>query len=246
MSGPVTSASARCELVYSVCPGWQGATPPPVVGCPSSVRYPPPPSTVEMLFVGWNPPGLRHFWDGPGDDLHDNLAWVFRELGWSTGDNFVAEFLARGWLPRPRREVLAPSELAHAGRDAPVRSLARGRHRAATAADDLPARPASASRSDVAGGAWAACDRRPPPTDRVVSLRSRVVRCRGRQEGDHHVVREPPVERRGADGASRRASSLLSDVRAPNAVEPHAATERHRRTARRVCSAGRGTPAQAS
>jgi uracil-DNA glycosylase len=51
---------------------------------------------VNILFVGWNPPGTRHFWDGPGDDLHDNLAWVFGELGWITGPNFLEEFVARG------------------------------------------------------------------------------------------------------------------------------------------------------
>lgn len=50
---------------------------------------------ITILFVGWNPPGARHFWGGPGDDLHDNLAWVFRELGWSRAPNFFAEFAAR-------------------------------------------------------------------------------------------------------------------------------------------------------
>jgi hypothetical protein len=88
------TAGRQPSAAYHRCRGWQGVNPQPPIQCPPSITYPLPPSYVGILFVGWNPPGLQHFWDGPGDDLHDNLAWVFRELGWSSGPDFLADFLA--------------------------------------------------------------------------------------------------------------------------------------------------------
>ena len=88
--------SAQDRLAYSVCHGWRGVQAPTVVECPPSISYPPPPDPVDILFVGWNPPGTRSFWDGPGDELHDNLNWVFGELGWSRGQDFREDFLSRG------------------------------------------------------------------------------------------------------------------------------------------------------
>jgi uracil-DNA glycosylase len=83
-------------LVYPTCVGWRGTSTPPLVECPPSITYPAPPPSVDILFVGWNPPGAQHFWQGPGDDLHDNLGWVFAELGWSSGEAFLRDFLTRG------------------------------------------------------------------------------------------------------------------------------------------------------
>lgn len=87
---------APSQLAYAVCQGWRGIQAPPVIQCPPSISYPPPPSPVNLLFVGWNPPGSRSFWDGPGDQLHDNLHWVFRELGWSASEDFRGDFVSRG------------------------------------------------------------------------------------------------------------------------------------------------------
>jgi len=48
------------------------------------------------LFVSWNPPGARHFWNSETDRLRTHLSWVLGELGWTTGPNFPREFLRRG------------------------------------------------------------------------------------------------------------------------------------------------------
>lgn len=63
------------------CLGWTGK-PPRGVECPPTLSYPRPPSTVDLLFVAWNPPGAGHFWNSPGDNLRENLQWVFHQLGW--------------------------------------------------------------------------------------------------------------------------------------------------------------------
>jgi hypothetical protein len=63
------------------CSGWNGK-PPLGVDCPPSLSYPKAPSIVDLLFLAWNPPGAGHFWNSPGDNLRQNLQWVFHQLGW--------------------------------------------------------------------------------------------------------------------------------------------------------------------
>lgn len=52
------------------------------ISCPPRLEYPPPPDPVEMLFIGWNPPGKRHFWNSREDNLYRNVSWVFEQLAW--------------------------------------------------------------------------------------------------------------------------------------------------------------------
>lgn len=83
---------------YAHCRGWKDcpAVPPPVE-CPSQLRYPPPPLPTHILFVGWNPPGSHHVWEGVQDDLRDNISWIFQELGWRGDEHdFRKELLRRG------------------------------------------------------------------------------------------------------------------------------------------------------
>jgi hypothetical protein len=62
--------------------------------CPPGLNYPAAPDVVEVLFLGWNPPGDDHFWEGNKDDLRDNLEWVFRRTGWrGHQEDFREEFL---------------------------------------------------------------------------------------------------------------------------------------------------------
>jgi len=81
---------------YASCTGWADATRSKEVVCPPAVEYPVPPSPVQILFVAWNPPGRLHFWNSEDDDLRNNLRWVFEDLGWSTGADFLEDFTRRG------------------------------------------------------------------------------------------------------------------------------------------------------
>jgi hypothetical protein len=82
---------------YEACTGWSGQTVRPrSVICPPLLSYPAPPDVVEILFLGWNPPGDDHFWKGNKDDLRDNLDWVFSRAGWpGHEEDFRKEFLQR-------------------------------------------------------------------------------------------------------------------------------------------------------
>ncbi|SRR5712691_3510814 len=86
------------EATYAYCRGWSDfASIVEPIECPPRLRYPPPPSRVRVLFVGWNPPGDHHVWEGAVDDLRDNLAWVFEELGWRGQEpDFRKDLLQRG------------------------------------------------------------------------------------------------------------------------------------------------------
>lgn len=78
------------------CRGWEGRGPlPDGVKCPPFVAYPEPPHPTETLFLGWNPPGAKHFWNSPQDDLRKQLAEVLCELGWDRQVDFIEHFLSR-------------------------------------------------------------------------------------------------------------------------------------------------------
>jgi hypothetical protein len=50
-----------------------------------------------VLFVSWNPPGLKLFWNSETDRLRTHLRWVLEEeLHWTNGPDFLHAFLARG------------------------------------------------------------------------------------------------------------------------------------------------------
>jgi hypothetical protein len=76
------------------CSGWSTQAP-AGVQCPHALIYPPAPSPVDILFVGWNPLGTQHFWNCNTDRLRVNLAWVLSQLGWDTKLDFLAEFNRR-------------------------------------------------------------------------------------------------------------------------------------------------------
>ena len=78
------------------CDGWRDSHP-PGVSCPPRLIYPPPPSPVELLFIGWNPPGEAHFWNDPGDPLRRNLTWVFEQLRWLSNRELVEVFRQRSF-----------------------------------------------------------------------------------------------------------------------------------------------------
>lgn len=78
---------------FSHCRGWMDVTTRPQgIVCPSPLQYPPPPERVDVLFLGWNPPGMKHFWNWPEDPLRRNLAWVLSELGWDVRAEQLGEF----------------------------------------------------------------------------------------------------------------------------------------------------------
>ncbi len=52
------------------------------IKCPPNIEYPSPPDKVEIFFIGWNPPGLMHFWNDRKDKLFNDLTWVFEQLEW--------------------------------------------------------------------------------------------------------------------------------------------------------------------
>lgn len=83
-----------CGAESPDCDGW-GGSPPPGVSCPPNLSYPPAPGPVEVLFVGWNPPGERHFWNDPRDRLRVNLTWVFGQLGWLKDEGIEEVFRRR-------------------------------------------------------------------------------------------------------------------------------------------------------
>lgn len=78
------------------CRGWEGRGPlPDGVKCPPIVAYPEPPHPIETLFLSWNPPGAKHFWNSPQDDLRRELSKVLWELGWNRQGDFIEQFLSR-------------------------------------------------------------------------------------------------------------------------------------------------------
>jgi hypothetical protein len=79
------------------CLGWTGQ-PPRGVQCPPSLSYPKPPSTIDLLFLAWNPPGDTHFWNSPGDNLRENLQWIFRQLGWPEDRDVTEIFRERQYF----------------------------------------------------------------------------------------------------------------------------------------------------
>ncbi len=75
------------------CTGWPHEAP-QGVQCPPALTYPLPPSPVDILFVGWNPPGRCHFWNCSTDRLRLNLEWVLGQLDWSMQPNFLSAFFS--------------------------------------------------------------------------------------------------------------------------------------------------------
>lgn len=67
---------------FDECEGWSTGSPDPRIKCPPQIDYPCPPNKVKLLFIGWNPPGPRHFWNSQEDNLYRDLMWVFEQLGW--------------------------------------------------------------------------------------------------------------------------------------------------------------------
>lgn len=78
------------------CSGWPpGQTTPSGVTCPPVISYPAPPDPVEILFIGWNPPSERYFWNDAEDRLRAGLKWVLGQLGWKVEPDLLAEFERR-------------------------------------------------------------------------------------------------------------------------------------------------------
>ena len=79
---------------FDYCRGWENKnlSLPEGIACPPNLEYPPPPARVELLFVGWNPPGEKHFWNSTEDNLYRNLTWVFEQLGWLKKTDIRAVF----------------------------------------------------------------------------------------------------------------------------------------------------------
>jgi len=79
---------------FDYCRGWkdQNLSLPEEITCPPNLEYPLPPARVEVLFVGWNPPGEKHFWNSKEDNLYQDLSWVFQQLGWLEGDDLWQVF----------------------------------------------------------------------------------------------------------------------------------------------------------
>jgi dephospho-CoA kinase len=51
---------------------------------------------VELLFLGWNPPGASHFWNDPRDKLRRDLTRVLEGLGWlRDGEDLLGLFRRR-------------------------------------------------------------------------------------------------------------------------------------------------------
>ncbi|MFQ5915510.1 MAG: uracil-DNA glycosylase family protein [Nitrospinota bacterium] len=86
------------EIDFCHCTGWrdQSVKPEGVVCPPCSLKYPEPPNKVDTLFLAWNPPGEKHFWNSEGDRLRKNLKWVLCKLRWMTEPNLIEKFLERG------------------------------------------------------------------------------------------------------------------------------------------------------
>jgi len=63
--------------------------------CPPTVRYPQPPCPTETLFIGWNPPGTRHFWNSQEDKLRNSLGEVLWQLAWNRQGDFIQQFLSQ-------------------------------------------------------------------------------------------------------------------------------------------------------
>lgn len=86
------------EINFQHCRGWSKcALVPPGVKCPPELTYPTPPaSPIEMLFLAWNPPSSKHFWNNSTDNLRTHLRWVLSQepFSWKQPD-FLSEFLSR-------------------------------------------------------------------------------------------------------------------------------------------------------
>lgn len=86
------------EIDFKDCRGWANHDIIPTgVKCPPDLTYPPPPSSpINMLFLAWNPPGSRHFWNNSTDNLRTHLGWVLSQepFSWKQPD-FLSEFLRR-------------------------------------------------------------------------------------------------------------------------------------------------------
>jgi hypothetical protein len=68
---------------FDYCEGLKISSHDSRIQCPPNIEYPTPPRKIEVLFIGWNPPGAKHFWNSQDDNLFADLTWVFGELGWS-------------------------------------------------------------------------------------------------------------------------------------------------------------------
>jgi uracil-DNA glycosylase len=78
------------------CPGWPaGQLAPSEIICPPIITYPRPPDPVDLLFIGWNPPTDKHFWNNADDNLRAGLKWVLGQLGWRVEPDLLAEFERR-------------------------------------------------------------------------------------------------------------------------------------------------------
>ena len=84
-------------MTFENCEGWRNRNGPVSKGiiCPPQLDYPSPPKPVEVLFVGWNPPGEKHFWNCKEDNLYRNLTWVFEQLGWLNKPDIRTVFAER-------------------------------------------------------------------------------------------------------------------------------------------------------
>ena len=81
-------------VTFPGCKGWFGRSKPPDVTCPPIIGYPDSPAEIDVLFVGWNPPGQDHFWTSPDDKLRADLNWVLEQLpGWTSTSDFMSDFL---------------------------------------------------------------------------------------------------------------------------------------------------------
>jgi len=81
-------------MTFEYCKGWKKSSSPipQDISCPPRIEYPPSPKRVDVLFIGWNPPGEKHFWNNTEDNLLHNLTWVFEQLGWLKQSDIRAVF----------------------------------------------------------------------------------------------------------------------------------------------------------
>lgn len=82
---------------FDYCEGLKISSHDSRIQCPPNLEYPSPPRDVEVLFIGWNPPGAKHFWNSQNDNLYTDLAWVFEELGWMKTQNLWEAFNERNF-----------------------------------------------------------------------------------------------------------------------------------------------------
>lgn len=89
---------------------------------PLLYEYPTPPSSVRLLFLGWNPPKpYGGFWslDQP-DNLRRDLHWILHSMGRvkarAPDSEFLTQFIQTGHYLRPRGPVTTATDAARAGR----------------------------------------------------------------------------------------------------------------------------------